>query len=153
MKRREVITLIGAIVVGWPLAARAEQSTKVATIGLLDPNSATLEGPRVKALVQRLGELGWVEGRNIAIEYRYAEGRNEHLADVASEFVRLKVDVIVTSATPPTLAAKKSDVVNSDCVRCGRRSDWRRVGSVAFAPRRKHHRSVATAVGHGSEKA
>jgi putative ABC transport system substrate-binding protein len=67
-----------------------------------------LDGPRIKAFVQRLGDLGWVEGRNIAIQYRYAEGRNEHLDDFASEFVRSKVDVIVTSATPATLAAKKA---------------------------------------------
>ena len=58
--------------------------------------------------MQRLHELGWIEGRTIAIEYRWAEGRNEHLAEIAAEFVRLKVDVIVTSATPTTVAVKKA---------------------------------------------
>jgi ABC-type uncharacterized transport system substrate-binding protein len=108
VRRRDFLTLVGGAAAGWPLAVHAQQQPKVRTIGLLDPNAAMLEGPRVKALVQRLGELGWVEGRNIAIEYRYAEGRNERLADIASEFVRLKVDVIVTSATPPSVAAKNA---------------------------------------------
>src|SRR5438552_3726139 len=67
--------------------------------------------PWVAAFVQRLRELGWVEGRTIAIEYRWAEGRNERYAENAAEFVRLKVDVIVTSTTPPTLAAKQSTAV------------------------------------------
>ena len=75
---------------------------------VLGPNTAALDGPRVSALVQRLHELGWIEGRTIAIEYRWAEGRNEHLAEIAAEFVRLKVDVIVTSATPTTVAVKKA---------------------------------------------
>jgi ABC-type uncharacterized transport system substrate-binding protein len=111
MRRREFMAIAGgaaATSMTWPLAARAQRPIKVPTIGLLDANTEMLEGPRVKALVQRLGELGWVEGRNVAIEYRYAEGRNERLADIAAEFVRLKVDVIVTSATPPSVAAKKA---------------------------------------------
>ena len=72
------------------------------------PNTAALDVHDVSALVQRLHELGWIEGRTIAIEYRWAEGRNEHLAEIADEFVRLKVDVIVTSATPTTVAVKKA---------------------------------------------
>jgi putative ABC transport system substrate-binding protein len=62
-------------------------------------------------LVQRLRELGWVEDRNVAIEYRWAEGRTERLAELAAEFVRLKVDVIVTYATPPVIAAKQATAV------------------------------------------
>jgi putative ABC transport system substrate-binding protein len=107
MRRREFITALGGAA-AWPLAAHAQQPTKVHTIGFLDPNAARLEGQRVKAFLQRLSELGWVEGRNIAIEYRYAEGQNERLDDIASELVRLKVDVIVTSATPPSMAAKNA---------------------------------------------
>ena len=107
MRRREFITALGGAA-AWPLAAHARQPTKVHTIGFLDPNAAMLEGPRVKAFLQRLSELGWVEGRNIAIEYRYAEGQNERLADIASELVRQKVDIIVTSATPPSMAAKNA---------------------------------------------
>jgi putative ABC transport system substrate-binding protein len=66
---------------------------------------------RVAALVQRMRELGWIDGRNVAIEYRWAEGRSEHLTQIAAEFVRLKVDVIVTQGTPPTLAAKKATAI------------------------------------------
>jgi len=108
MRRREFITLLGAATAFWPFVARAQQATKLRTIGFLGPNTAALDGPRVSALVQRLHELGWIEGRTIAIEYRWAEGRNEHLAEIADEFVRLKVDVIVTSATPTTVAVKKA---------------------------------------------
>jgi ABC transporter substrate binding protein len=108
MRRREVITLLGAATAFWPFVARAQQPPKLRTIGFLGPNTAALDGPRVSALVQRLHELGWIEGRTIAIEYRWAEGRNEHLAEIAAEFVRLKVDVIVTSATPTTVAVKKA---------------------------------------------
>ena len=108
MRRREFITLLGAATAFWPFVVRAQQATKLRTIGFLGPNTATLDGPRVSALVQRLRELGWIEGSTIAIEYRWAEGRNEHLAEIADEFVRLKVDVIVTSATPTTVAVKKA---------------------------------------------
>src|SRR5262249_22583971 len=68
----------------------------------------SIESQRVAAFVQRLRELGWIEGRTVAIEYRWAEGRNERYAENAAELVGLKVDVIATSTTPPTLAAKKS---------------------------------------------
>ena len=108
MRRREFITLLGAATAFWPFVARSQQPPKLRTIGFLGPNTAALDGPRVSALVQRLHELGWIEGRTIAIEYRWAEGRNEHLAEIAAEFVRLKVDVIVTSATPTTVAVKKA---------------------------------------------
>jgi putative ABC transport system substrate-binding protein len=109
-ERRELIALLGGSAVSWPLVARAQQA-KMATIGLLGPNSSSIDGPRVAAFVQRLGELGWVEGRNVAIEYRWAEGRVERLREFAAEFVRLNVDVIVTSATPPVVAAKQATSV------------------------------------------
>src|SRR5262249_3457426 len=91
-----------------PLAAQAQQAGKLPTIGFLDPS---IDSQRVAAFVLRLRELGWVDGRNLAIEYRWAEGRNERYAENAAEFVRLKVDVIVTEATPPTLAAKQATAV------------------------------------------
>jgi putative ABC transport system substrate-binding protein len=106
MKRREFITLLGGAA-AWPLAARAQQSGKVPTIGFLGSTTLSAMSEWVAAFVQRLRELGWIEGRNIAIEYRWAEGRGERFTEVATEFVRLKVDVIVTYATPPTLAAKR----------------------------------------------
>jgi putative tryptophan/tyrosine transport system substrate-binding protein len=107
VKRREFITLLGGAAAAWPLAARAQQAGKVATIGFLGANPS-VESSRVGAFVQRLRELGWIDGRNLAIEYRWAEGRNERYAENAAELVRLKVDVIVTSATPPTVAAKQA---------------------------------------------
>jgi putative tryptophan/tyrosine transport system substrate-binding protein len=111
VKRRQFITLLGGAVAAWPLAARAQQPAKLPTIGFLGPNTPSLDSRRVGAFVQRLRELGWIESRNVAIEYRWAEGRTERLAEFAAEFVRLKVDVIVTSATPPVLAAKKATSV------------------------------------------
>ena len=111
MRRRELIVLLRGAAITWPLAARAQQSAKLPTIGFLGPNTSSLDSHRVSAFVQRLRELGWIEGRNVAIEYRWAEGRIEHLAEFAAEFVRLKVDVIVTSGTPPVVAAKQATSV------------------------------------------
>jgi len=105
MKRRAFISLLGGAA-AWPLAAHAQQPGKLPTIGFLGANPS-IESQRVSAFVQRLRELAWIDGRNLAIEYRWAEGRNERSAEIAAEFVRLKVDVIVTVATPPTLAAKR----------------------------------------------
>ena len=110
MRRREVITLLGSAAAAWPLAARAQQAGKLPTIGLLGAASASDWGPWTAAFVQRLHELGWIEGRTVAIEYRWAEGRSERYAEIPAEFVRLKVDVIVTSGTA-TLAAKQATAV------------------------------------------
>jgi putative ABC transport system substrate-binding protein len=110
IRRREFITLVGGAVAAWPLVARAQQPGKRPTIGFLGAHPS-IESQRVAAFVQRLRELGWIDGRNLAIEYRWAEGRNERYAENAAEFVRLKVDVIVTVATPPTLAAKQATAV------------------------------------------
>src|SRR5215468_3377286 len=90
MRRREFIKLVGGVAT-WPLAAVAQPLGKPPTIGLLLPNTVALDGPRVGALVRRLRELGWIEGRNIALEYRWADGRTEHLAEFAAEFVGLQV--------------------------------------------------------------
>jgi len=109
MKRRSFIALLGGAAAS-PLAARAQQPGKLPTIGFLGANPS-IESQRVAAFVQRLRELGWIEGRTVAIEYRWAEGRSERYAEIAAEFVRLKVDVIVTVATPPTLAAKQATAV------------------------------------------
>jgi putative ABC transport system substrate-binding protein len=96
MRRRDFISLLGGAVALWPLAAPAQQSTKLPTIGLLGAGTLSAWSLWVAAFVQRLRELGWTEGRTIAIEYRWAEGRTERYAEIAAEFVRLKVDVIVT---------------------------------------------------------
>src|SRR5947208_13395775 len=93
MNRRELITLIGGAAAAWPFAARAQQAGKLPTIGFLGASTAAAWSHRVAAFEQRLHQLGWNEGRTIAIEYRWAEGRNERSAEIAAEFVRLKVDV------------------------------------------------------------
>ena len=107
MKRRQFITLLcGAA--AWPLAARAQQSATLPTIGYLGASTRSVESLRIAAFVDRLRELGRIEGRTIAIEYRWSEGRAERAAQSAAEFVRLKVNVIVTSGTPQTLATKQA---------------------------------------------
>jgi len=111
VKRREFITLLGGAAVAWPLAARAQQAGKLPTIGFLGQTTLSGGSEWVAAFVQRLHELGWNEGRTIAIEYRWAEGREERFAEIAAEFVRLRVDVIVTSGTPQVLAAKQATSV------------------------------------------
>ena len=94
MRRRDFIKVIVGSPAAWPLAAGAQQAGKLPTIGFLG-NSSSIESQRVAAFVQRLRELGWIDGRNLAIEYRWAEGRNERYAEAAAELVRLKVDIIV----------------------------------------------------------
>jgi putative ABC transport system substrate-binding protein len=108
VKRREFITLLGGAAVTWPLTGRAQQPGKLPTIGFLGGATALAGSQWVAAFVQRLRELGWIEGRTVAIEYRWAEGRSERFAEIAGELVRLKVDVIVTYATPPVIAAKQA---------------------------------------------
>jgi putative tryptophan/tyrosine transport system substrate-binding protein len=109
--RRSVITLLGGAAAAWPLAARAEQRGRLPTIGFLGAGTAATQSQWAAAFVQRLRELGWIEGRDLAIEYRWGEGRNARFAEIAAEFVRLKVDVILTFATPPVLAAKQTTSV------------------------------------------
>ena|SRR5438067_4386080 len=110
MRRREFVTLLGGAA-AWPLGARAQQAGTRPAIGFLGANTPSLDSRRIAAFVQRLRERGWIEGHTVAIEYRWAEGRNERYAEIAAEFVRLKVDVIVTSGTPPVLAAKQATAV------------------------------------------
>ena len=107
MRRREFITLLGGTTVAWPCGARAQQA-KATTIGLLGTGSAAAQSQWTAAFVQRMRELGWVEGHNLAIEYRWAEGRTERLNELASDLVRLKVHVIVSHNTPGPLAAKQA---------------------------------------------
>jgi putative tryptophan/tyrosine transport system substrate-binding protein len=110
MKRREFIMLMGGAAAAWPAATHAQQPT-MPVIGFLGASTPSTESQRVAAFVLRLRELGWIDGRNLTIEYRWAEGRNERYAEIAAEFVRLKVDVIVTNGTPPALAAKQATAV------------------------------------------
>jgi putative ABC transport system substrate-binding protein len=109
--RREFMTLLGGVAAAWSLAASAQQPGKLPTIGFLGASTPSVESQRLSAFVQRLRELGWFQGRNIAIEDRWAEGRTERYAAIAAELVRLKVDVIVTAGTLPALAAKQATAV------------------------------------------
>jgi putative tryptophan/tyrosine transport system substrate-binding protein len=111
MKRRAFLTLLGGSAVSWPLAARAQQPAKLPTIGYLGGGGSINQRAWVDAFVQRLRELGWIEGRTVVIEYRWAEGRSERAAETAAEFVRLKADVIVTDGTPSIVAAKQATSV------------------------------------------
>ena len=110
MKRREFISLLGSAAVAWPLAARAQQPGKLPTIGFLGTTTPSAWSQWVAAFVQRLRDFGWIEGRTIAVEYRWAEGRDERFVEIAAELVQLKVDVIVTSGTA-LLAAKQATSV------------------------------------------
>ena len=109
MRRREFITLISVAVAARPLIARAQQPNKLPLIGFMGAN-ASVFSPWTAAFVGRLRELGWIEGRTIAIEYRWSEGRPERNAEIAAEFVRLNVDVIVTlgSAVPALIRVTSS---------------------------------------------
>jgi ABC-type uncharacterized transport system substrate-binding protein len=111
IRRREFVFLLGGAAAAWPLAARAQQAGKLPTIGFLGTAASSAWGPWTAAFVQRLHELGWIEGRTVAIQYRWAEGRAERLAEIAAEFVRLKVDVIVTGGNAAVAAKQASSVV------------------------------------------
>jgi putative ABC transport system substrate-binding protein len=110
MRRREFLALLGSAPT-WSLAARAQQQGKLPTIGFLGTTSAAAWSPWTPAFTQRLRELGWIEGRTIAIEYRWAEGRSERFAEIAAEFVRLKVDVIITGGSAAVAAKEATSVV------------------------------------------
>jgi putative tryptophan/tyrosine transport system substrate-binding protein len=109
VRRREFLTLLGGAPAAWPIAARAQQTPKLPTIGFF--GGSTPQSLPIAVFVRRLRELGWIDGRNIAIEFRWAEGRGERFAEIATEFVRLKVDVIVTAGTAGVIAAKQATSV------------------------------------------
>jgi putative ABC transport system substrate-binding protein len=111
MDRRDFISGGTLALLSAPRAAGAQQPGKLPTIGYLGANTPSAESQRIAAFVQRLRELGWIEGRTIVIEVRWAEGRNERFAEIAAEFVRLKVDVIVTAGTAAVVAAKQATSV------------------------------------------
>ena len=110
MRRRD-FTRMFAGAAAWPLAARAQQSAKLPTVGFLGAGTLSAWSLWVAAFVQRLRELGWTEGRTIGIEYRWAEGRTERYAEIASEFVRLKVDVIVTVGSAVATVKQATTVI------------------------------------------
>src|SRR5215468_7607909 len=111
LERRQFITLLGGAATAWPLTARAQQPGKLPTIGFLGQSTRSAATEWTAAFVQRLRELGRIEGRTITIEYRWGEGREERFAEIAAEFVRLNVDIIVTAGTLAVVAAKQATTV------------------------------------------
>jgi putative ABC transport system substrate-binding protein len=109
MRRRDFI-ILGGTAAAWPLAAQGQQPGRLPTIGYLDPGFPSQQTVWRDAFLQRLNELGWVEGRTVTVDYRWAEGHRERYAEIASEFVRRKVDVIVTQAAEPSLAVKRATI-------------------------------------------
>jgi putative ABC transport system substrate-binding protein len=110
MRRRELIMLLGGTLAAWPLTARA-QPAKLPTVGFLGPLSRSAQSEWTAAFLQRMREHDWIEGRTLAIEYRWAEGRSERFAEIAAEFIQLNVDVIVTAATAAVIALKQATSV------------------------------------------
>src|ERR1700688_2446310 len=108
MQRREFITLLGGAAVAWPVAAHAQQPEQMQRIGYLGSDSASRTAVRVDALRTGLHDLGYVEGKNIIIEFRWAEGNYDRLPGLADELVHRRVDVLVTHGTPGTRAAKQA---------------------------------------------
>ena len=139
MRRREFITLLGSAAAGWPIAARAQQAAKLPIIGFLG-SDASGWSRWTAAFVQRLRELGWVEGRTVAIEYRWSEGRPERQAEIATEFVRLKVDVIVSNAIAIPALMQATAVI--PIVFIGARPGRRRRSRKPGATRRQRHWTV-----------
>ena len=108
IRRRDFITLLGSAAAAWPRAARAQPSGKTYRIGLLGPGSYAGRKRDIDALRMGLRRLGYEEGRNLVIEYRWAEGRYDRLLELTAELVKLNIDVLVTAGTPGALAAKQA---------------------------------------------
>jgi putative tryptophan/tyrosine transport system substrate-binding protein len=111
VNRRDLIRLLGGAAVAWPLTARAQQPAPQRTIGIIGSATPAAQGEQYAVFAGRLRALGWIENRNVTIEYRWAHGRTEAYSEIAAEFVRLKVDVIVTSGTAAVAAAKQATSV------------------------------------------
>jgi putative tryptophan/tyrosine transport system substrate-binding protein len=111
MRRRDFIAGIAGSAAEWPLAARSQQPARLPTIGFLGATTPSAQSQWTVAFVQRLRELGWIEGRTVAIEYRWADGRGERYAEIAAEFIHLKVDVIVTPGGAVVAAKQATSVI------------------------------------------
>jgi putative tryptophan/tyrosine transport system substrate-binding protein len=111
MRRREFITIVGAAAAaGWPFAARAQRTGKMYRIGILVPNTPAIvaRSPRIRAFLQGLQDLGWIDGQNVTLEWRYGDGQSERLVALAADLANIKVDIIVTAAATAASAAKQA---------------------------------------------
>jgi hypothetical protein len=111
MKRRAFIILLGGAAVAWSGAARGQQAGKLPTVGFLGTSTPSAWSQWTAAFLHRLRELGWIDGRTVGIEYRWAENRRERFSEIAAEFVRLKVDVIVTAGLGVNAAKQATSVI------------------------------------------
>jgi hypothetical protein len=137
LKRREFITLLGCAA-AWPLAARAQQPGGMRRIGFLGTTTPSAQNQWIAKFAQRLRELGWTEGHNIAIDVRWADGRSERYAEIATEFVQRKVHIIVTSGAA-VVAAKQATSIIPIAFAVG---VTRSAPVTSFAPGRQRHRPV-----------
>jgi putative tryptophan/tyrosine transport system substrate-binding protein len=129
MRRRQFISLLGGAAAAWPLVVRAQHPEKLPTIGFLGTTDPSSMRPWITAFVERLRDLGWIEDRTIAIAYRWAEGHPERCAEIAAEFVRLNVNVIVTTGPAAPQAKKATSVipivlVSARGVKTARGGEW-----------------------------
>jgi putative ABC transport system substrate-binding protein len=108
MKKRSTLWLLATLFLANVSLVHAQQTGKVPRIGFLDNSTASGSAVLVDAFRQELSKLGWIEGKNITIEYRFAEQKRERVPELAADLIRLKVDLIVASGTPPASAAKKA---------------------------------------------
>jgi putative ABC transport system substrate-binding protein len=109
MKKTSGLSMLVIVaLLGFAVVTDAQQPTKVPRIGFLDASTASGSAVLLEAFRQEMSKLGWIEGKNITFEYRFAEEKREHLPELAADLVRLKIDLIVASGTPPALAAKKA---------------------------------------------
>src|SRR5258705_11666909 len=122
MQRREFIPLVGGAAAAWPVATRAQQPARLPTIGYLSSGTPSSAKDWIDAFVQQLSELRWVVGNTVAIEYRWAEARNDRFAEFAAEFVLLKFDVILTAGRPSVLALMQATSSNPIVFVAGRES-------------------------------
>jgi ABC-type uncharacterized transport system substrate-binding protein len=146
MRRRDFIEMLTASVAAWPLAASAQPTNKIARIGFLGSATAAGSSQSVKALREGLNALGYIEGKNIIIEFRWADGKYERLPDLVADLIRLNVDVLVTHGTPGTQTAKRATAnipivmaISGDAVATGivtnlGRPDANVTGSTFFLP-------------------
>jgi putative ABC transport system substrate-binding protein len=111
MRRREFVRLIGGAAAAWPFAARGQQPGKSPVVGFLVTGTQASHGAWVAGFAKRLSELGWTDGRNVTIEYRWAAGENQQMVEFAAEFVQRKVDVIVTSANGVRIARQATSTI------------------------------------------